>query len=134
MDPCGTHRLEYILPIGGTAMHIGDFARLTGLSEYTIRYYEKAGVLRPAKRDGGGLRDFDESDIAWMEFVRRLKDTGMPIGEIKCYAELRAAGDGTKSERLRLLEAHERRVVQEIAEKSRNLEKLREKIEFYKKG
>lgn len=115
-------------------MHIGDFARLTGLSEYTIRYYEKAGVLRPAKRDGGGLRDFDDSDIAWMEFVRRLKDTGMPIGEIKRYAELRMAGDGTKSERLRLLEAHERRVVQEIAEKSKSLEKLREKIEFYKTG
>jgi DNA-binding transcriptional MerR regulator len=115
-------------------MHIGEFARLTGLSEYTIRYYEKAGVLRPAKRDGSGLRDFDESDIAWMEFVRRLKDTGMPIGEIKRYAELRMAGDGTKDERLHLLEAHERRVVQEIAEKTKNLEKLREKIAFYKYG
>ena len=115
-------------------MHIGDFARLTGLSEYTIRYYEKAGVLRPAKRNGGGLRDFDEGDIAWMEFVRRLKDTSMPIDEIKCYAELRAAGDGTRGERLRLLEVHEKRLVQEIADKSNNLEKLREKIEFYKKG
>jgi len=115
-------------------MHIGDFARLTGLSEYTIRYYEKEGVLRPAKRDSGGLRDFDEGDIAWMEFVRRLKDTGMPIGEIKRYAELRAAGGGTKRERLDLLESHERRIVQEIADKSRGLEKLREKIAFYKKG
>jgi DNA-binding transcriptional MerR regulator len=115
-------------------MHMGDFVRLTGLSEYTIRYYEKAGVLRPAKRDSRGLRKFDESDIAWMEFVQRLKDIGMPIGEIKRYAELRVAGDGTKGERLYLLEAHERRVVQDIAEKSRNLEKLREKIEFYKKG
>lgn len=115
-------------------MHIGDFARLTGLSEYTIRYYEKEGVLRPAKRDSSGLRDFDEGDIAWMEFVRRLKDTGMPISEIKRYAELRAAGDGTKLERLNLLESHERRVVQEIADKSKSLEKLREKIAFYKNG
>lgn len=115
-------------------MRMGEFARLTGLSEYTIRYYEKEGVLRPAKRDGSGLRNFDEEDIAWMEFVRRLKDTAMPIGEIKRYAELRAAGDGTKGERLRLLESHERRVVQEIAEKSKSLEKLREKIAFYKMG
>jgi DNA-binding transcriptional MerR regulator len=113
-------------------MRIGEFARLVGVSEYTIRYYEKAGVLRPAKRTGSGIREFDEGDFAWMEFVQRLKATGMPIGEIKLYAELREAGDETRGERLELLEAHERRVARELAEKTASLEKLREKIAYYK--
>jgi DNA-binding transcriptional MerR regulator len=80
-------------------MRIGEFAKRVGLTEYTIRYYEKAGVLQAAKRNGSGFRDFDESDLAWMEFVQRLKATGMPLEKIVRYAELRAAGDGTKAER-----------------------------------
>jgi DNA-binding transcriptional MerR regulator len=113
-------------------MRIGEFAKRVGLTEYTIRYYEKAGVLQPAKRNDSGFRDFDESDLAWMEFVQRLKATGMPLEEIVRYAELRALGDGTKAERLALLEEHERRIVRELDEQERHLGKIRDKIKSYK--
>jgi MerR family transcriptional regulator, aldehyde-responsive regulator len=113
-------------------MRIREFAKMVGLSEYTLRYYEKVGVLRPAQRDRSGFRDFSEMDLAWMEFVQRLKATGMPLEEIVRYATLREQGEATKAERLALLERHERRVSGKLEEQIRHLEKIRAKIQFYK--
>lgn len=57
-------------------MTIGEFSVITGISAYTLRYYEKKGLLR-VNRDSGGRRDYSEDDIEWVKFIRRLKDTGM---------------------------------------------------------
>lgn len=113
-------------------MRIGEFAAAVGLTEYSVRYYEKAGVLRPAKRDRNGYREFDEGDLAWMDFVGRLKAMAVPIEDIRRYAELREAGDSTMAERLALLETHEKRIAAEAAEKGEQLERLREKIAYYR--
>ena len=75
-------------------MTIGEASRRTGLPESTLRYYEKRGLLRAA-RDGGGRRDYGEEDLAWIAFLCRLKETGMPLREIRRYAELRYAGPST---------------------------------------
>ena len=55
-------------------MHIQEFAALTGLSADTLRFYEKEGLLAPA-RDGNGYRIYSERDVAWLAFVLRLKET-----------------------------------------------------------
>ena len=60
-------------------MKIGELAKRTGLSPHTIRYYERIGLLPFADRDAGGRRDYDESILTWIEFLGRLKTTGMPI-------------------------------------------------------
>ena len=57
-------------------MIIGEFSRLTGISAYTLRYYEKKGLLH-VERDGAGRRDYREADVEWVKFIKRLKDTGM---------------------------------------------------------
>jgi len=113
-------------------MKISQFATRVGVSDHTIRYYERIGVLKPIKRDSSGYREFGEVDILWMEFVLRLKNTGMPIEGIVEYARLRDQGDSTKQARVKILEAHEKRVVQEIEERRGNLKKIQEKIEIYK--
>ncbi|MDY5913407.1 MAG: MerR family transcriptional regulator [Inconstantimicrobium porci] len=60
---------------------IGQFSKLINISEYTLRYYENEKLITP-DRDNNGRRYYNDSDISWIEFIKRLKDTGMPIKEI----------------------------------------------------
>ena len=70
---------------------IQEFAALTGLSADTLRYYEKEGLLAPA-RYANGYRIYSERDAAWLAFILRLKETNMPLAQIKAFARLRAGG------------------------------------------
>lgn len=99
-----------------SAMKISELAKRTGLSAHTIRYYERIGLLPFADRDTGGQRDYDETVLVWIGFLKRLKTTGMPIREMLQYAELRAQGDQTGPERRALLEQHRERVRAHLAE------------------
>ena len=109
---------------------IGGFAKIAGLTAPTLRYYEKEKLIIP-HRDNAGRRYYTNADISWIEFIKRLKETGMPIKEIQKYAVLRAEGDGTMSERLSLLEKHLTYVEAEKAKWEANLLKLKEKIGYY---
>ena len=68
---------------------IGEFAKLVGLSSFTLRYYEKEGLIKP-QRNVSGLRYYTKADIKWVGFLLHLKGTGMRITEIIKYVELRA--------------------------------------------
>ncbi len=81
---------------------IGQFAKLSGFSIDTLRYYEKQKLLFPS-RDKNNRRFYTEKDVAWISFISRLKKTGMRIKEMQKYAKLRYAGDQTIPERLVLL-------------------------------
>lgn len=114
-------------------MTIGEMSRRTGLPESTLRYYEKRGLLR-VSRDGGGRRDYAEEDIAWVQFLRRLKETGMPLGDIRRYAELRYAGESTMPERLEMLRAHREYALDQRRRWDGYLNNLDEKIGFYERA
>ncbi|MCI9579327.1 MAG: MerR family transcriptional regulator [Oscillibacter sp.] len=111
-------------------MTIGEASRRTGLPESTLRYYEKRGLLRAA-RDGGGRRDYGEEDVAWIQFLRRLKETGMPLGDIRRYADLRASGDASLAERLEMLRVHREYVLEQRRRWEGFLNKLEAKIALY---
>lgn len=91
-------------------MKIGNLAKRSGLTAHTIRYYERIGLLPYADRDHSGQRDYDASILVWIEFLGRMKSTGMPIREMLRYAELRGLGAVTEGERRELLEKHRERV------------------------
>ncbi|MGZ2484148.1 DNA-binding transcriptional MerR regulator [Rhizobium pisi] len=112
-------------------MKIGELAKRSGLSAYTIRYYERIGLLPHADRDRSGRRDYDASILTWIEFLDRLKSTGMPIREMLHYAALRERGVGTESERGALLEQHRERVRAHVAELQACLLVLDTKIAGY---
>lgn len=97
-------------------MKIGELAKRSGLSAHTIRYYERIGLLPYADRDRSSQRDYDASILAWIEFLGRLKATGMPIREMLRYAALRERGVDTEAERRELLEQHRERVRTHLAE------------------
>ncbi|MGL1932771.1 MAG: MerR family transcriptional regulator [Desulfotalea sp.] len=113
-------------------MNIKKFSELTGMSSHTIRYYEKIGVFRQINRNDSGHRSFTEKDLVWAEFIKRLKDTGMSIKKILEYANLREQGPHTSNNRMQILESHANILEEKILSEQSNLEKLKEKIEYYK--
>lgn len=112
---------------------IQEVSRMTGLTAHTLRYYEKIGLVRGIGRDPNGYRLYEEPDIDWLEFLIRLKETGMPIQEMLRFSGLRAEGEATVRQRRELLELHERNVRKAMAELQEHLGRIEEKIALYKK-
>jgi DNA-binding transcriptional MerR regulator len=115
-----------------TALTISDAARATGVSAHTLRYYERAGLLEPVDRGAGGHRRYDDEDLVRIQFLTKLRSTGMPIRRIREYAELMRGGDATHEARLALLEVHRDAVRAHLAETERNLELIDYKIDYYR--
>ena len=114
--------------------HLGidQASRRTGLTAYTLRYYERIGLLAPVGRAAGGQRRYAASDMAWIGFLLRLRTTRMPIGKMQAFARLRSAGDATVPERRQMLEEHLTDVLAEIEAMRESAEALKEKIEYYR--
>ncbi|MFD1125016.1 MerR family transcriptional regulator [Lentilactobacillus raoultii] len=109
---------------------IGAFSKLVNMSIDTLRYYEKEDLIVPA-RDKNNRRSYTEHDVKWINFIKRLKKTGMPIKNIKSYAKLRYQGDTTIDERLKLLHDQRRRLVDKQVELQEHIDFLDKKIETY---
>lgn len=113
-------------------LSIADAAKATGLTTHTLRYYERDGLLlEPVDRASSGHRQYTEQDLGWIVMVTKLRSTGMPIREVRSYAELCRAGDGNEPERLALLHAHRTRVLAQLAEIQENLSAIEYKIGLY---
>lgn len=118
--------------VTNNAITIGELSQLSGLTTHTIRYYESVGVLKPSRRAANGHRRYNRSDVLWLEFVLRLKLTGMPLAEITQYAELREQGDATLQARLTMLGLHRKRLVANMTELSQCAAALDDKIRIYR--
>lgn len=112
-------------------MKIREFSQKIGLTTYTLRYYEKIGLLQP-ERDNAGHRDYNEDDLEWIDFLQKLKSTGMPLKDIKKFTKLTLEGDNTILQRIRLLEKHEEKVKEQLAEWNDCLDKVKYKIDYYR--
>lgn len=112
-------------------MQISDFARRTGLSADTLRYYEKIGLMQPPLRDAGGRRVYQAGDLDWARFLIRLRQTGMPIAEMQRYARLRAEGDATAQARRDLLMRHRDGLRVRLADLAECLSLMDHKIAAY---
>lgn len=112
---------------------ISEISQLTQTTAHTIRYYEKEGLLFPT-RTARGIRRYDETQLTWLRFVLRLRATHMPIDQIREYVELFLASSETHDtslERLRLLEAHQQNVRDQLAELQQTEQMITEKIMAY---
>ncbi len=114
-----------------TTLTPAQMAEQVDLSLDTLRYYEKAGLMPRVHRLPNGHRRYNEDDIGWLELVKCLRHTGMPIRHIQRYAELNAAGDSTSRERYDLLRQHREEVLNQLAELEKNLEHLNGKLAYY---
>jgi DNA-binding transcriptional MerR regulator len=114
------------------ALSIAEAAEISGLSAHTLRYYERAGLLERVGRNGSGHRRYREADLERIAFLAQLRATGMPIREVRRYAELMQAGEDTNAARSALLEAHREAVLAGLETTAKNLELIEWKINFYK--
>jgi DNA-binding transcriptional MerR regulator len=113
------------------ALTIGEVAGMIGVSTHTLRYYEQAGLIRPVGRTQAGHRLYSPADLDWLQFVMRLKATGMPIAGMQAFAVLRAEGQSTVGERRDMLVAHRDAVLSRSAELQSNLGAIIDKIAYY---
>ncbi|MBI5667510.1 MAG: MerR family transcriptional regulator [Chloroflexi bacterium] len=110
---------------------IQEVAEATGLSVHTLRYYERIGLIHSIGRAQNTHRRYSMEDVGWIEFLMKLRATGMPIQQMLVYAELQRQGDETLPERLEMLRELRRNVEARIDELQQHLKVIRYKIELY---
>lgn len=75
------------------ALTIGRLAQRSGTNPPTIRYYEQIGLLKPADRKDGGHRTYGDTDLRRLTFIRRCRDFGFPIEQVRSLVDLLENGD-----------------------------------------
>jgi DNA-binding transcriptional MerR regulator len=111
-----------------TGLTIQQVGKLTGLSIDTLRYYERIGLLEPVERAQNGHRRYTQRDLAWIDMLIRLRDTGMPRAQMVRFAQLRRQGPATLTERRLMLEQHQRSLQQHMQELEQHMAALQQKI------
>ena len=114
----------------GATFTPAEAAEHTGMSIDTLRYYEREGILPSVARTTGGRRAYTADDLGRLDFLRCLRDTGMPIAALRRYAEL-ALDPTTLRERTQLLEEHYAVTEEAIAALQNQQRRLRHKIDWY---
>ncbi|MDQ1002802.1 DNA-binding transcriptional MerR regulator [Neobacillus niacini] len=109
---------------------IGEFSKIVGVSEHTLRFYEKEGLIR-VNRDDNNVRIYSDEDKLWVETLLHLKKSGMSLKDMKQFIMWGYIGDETMEERLALLKNHRKKVVEEFEKIRQSLEFLDTKINFY---
>lgn len=126
--------LTHDSPVPGVSVGvaISDAAAATGLSTHTLRYDERAGLmLDPVERVSSTHRRYGDADIAWVQFLTRLRLTGMPIATIREYTELVRQGDETVDARRELLVRHRVAVLHQLDDITASLAAIDIKIAIY---
>ena len=110
---------------------IAQAAARSGLSVYTLRYYDKEGLLPFVERGASGARSFSDRDLNWLSLISCLKNTGMPIKDIRHYVEWYLMGDDTLTLRLDMFTNHREKMLEQMAQLQQYMTKIDKKIEVY---
>ena len=110
---------------------INDAAKICDISAYTIRFYDKEGLLPFISRSKTGNREFSDESLDILKLICCLKNTGMQIKEIKKYIDLYMLGDETRNRRKEMMEEHRKDVVQKIEDLKKDLTVIDRKITYY---
>jgi len=106
----------------------------TGLPVSTLRYYEAEQLLKPVQRNAAHRRAYDDQDLERLSLITCLKNTGMPIQEIRRFMALCSVGDATLTERCDMLEAHRETTVRRIEQLNRELNHIQRKVSYYQEA
>jgi DNA-binding transcriptional MerR regulator len=115
-----------------TGFTIRQVSASTGLSEDTLRYYERLGLIAPSRHASSRHRRYTDEDLSWIDFLVCLRSTGMPLAQIQEYIRLYRAGAQTLPDRRALIETHEKTVMERIVGLQESLGVIQAKLEFYR--
>lgn len=111
---------------------ISEVASIIGVSTYTLRFYDRQGLLPFVNRNQVGNREFKIGDFEWLAVITCLKRSGMPIKKIKELIDLCMEGDKTLEERFKIFENHKKAVLKQITDLEKEISKIDYKIWYYK--
>lgn len=112
-------------------MTIAEVSKKFGLTADTLRYYERIGLIPPVKRSSSGIRVYDETDCNWVEFIKCMRDVGIPIEMLIEYVAMFRKGADTIGARKELLVEQRQQLALKIVEMQAVLERLDNKIDGY---
>ena len=115
-------------------MTIKEVSKLYGLSNDTLRFYEKEGLIGPIKKTSGGIRNYDEHDLARIQFIKCMRSADLSITVLRKYVELYDIGKSTEKERREILVSERDKLIEKINQMNEALERLNKKIELYDSG
>lgn len=130
-DICSAPPRRHPRPDGQDRYTISEVVVFTGLTAHTLRWYERIGLMPHVDRSHTGQRRYSNRDLDWLDFVTKLRLTGMPVADMVRYAEMVREGESTYPQRQALLESTRRDVLSRIAELRDTLAVLDLKIGFY---
>ncbi|WP_181796803.1 MerR family transcriptional regulator [Streptomyces sp. WELS2] len=130
-DICSAPPRRHPRPDGEDRYTISEVVAFTGLTAHTLRWYERIGLMPHVDRSHTGQRRYRNRDLDWLDFVTKLRLTGMPVADMVRYAQLVREGEDTYPQRRALLESTRRDVLNRIAELRDTLAVLDRKISFY---
>ena len=113
-------------------MTISEVSKKYDISTDTLRYYERIGLLPPVPRTKSGLRDYDENSCKSVEFIKCMRNAGLPIEALIEYMTLFKEGDSTAEARMAILIEQREALISRIEEMQSTLSRLDKKIEMYK--
>jgi DNA-binding transcriptional MerR regulator len=112
-------------------MKISEVSEACDFSSDTLRYYERIGLIPSIKRTRGGIREYSETDVKWIEFVKCMRNAGLSIETLIEYFKLFEQGDETAEARKDLLKEQRDDLAARIAELQKTLDYLDHKIAVY---
>jgi len=112
-------------------MTISEISEKYGLTQDTLRYYERIGLLPPVNRNSSGNRDYTEEDCRWVKFIKCMRGAGLSIESLIEYVNLFRQGITTVALRKELLLEQRRQLAEKVEELQNTLAYLDTKIDGY---
>ena len=115
-------------------MMIAEVSKKFDLSQDTLRYYERIGLIPSVNRNKSGIRDYTEEDCRWVEFIKCMRSAGLPIEVLIEYVGLFQQGDTTIEARKELFIEQRKQLQTRMEDMKKTLERLNYKIESYEQS
>ncbi len=109
-------------------MTIKEVSCQLGISENTLRYYEKIGLIPPVPRNASGVRRYDSASIRQLLLVLKLKEMGLPLHAITAYMQLVLAGEHTQDERRTILLTAKQSLLEKIEKAETSLHLIQQTL------
>ena len=115
-------------------MQISEVAKEFGLTTDTLRYYEREGLIGPIAKGENGIRNYTESDLHRIQFVKCMRSAGLEISFLKRYLKLLDEGDKTIKERREILVEQRKILKKKLDAMQEAYDRLNYKIDLYDKN
>ncbi len=115
-------------------MTIKEVSEKYHITEDTLRYYERVGMIPPVSRTSGGIRDYQETDLGWVELAICMRNAGLPVEAMIEYVRLYQEGDSTFQARLELLQEQLNVLLEQQKKTQETIDRLEYKISRYKRA